>query len=114
MPAFHALYIVVSHLGCPGAVDPVCSSGVTEPVWTSEDQLELKKRHIASLFNLRGRVLSDHTALPHPTPVVSHQDLKPHLLHEVLIYKLHFKFTFKMCKAFSPSCFMFCGQELIM
>ena len=30
----------VSHLKCPGAVEPVCSSGVRGPVRTSEDQSE--------------------------------------------------------------------------
>lgn len=123
MPAFHALYIAVSHLGCPGAVDPVCSSGVMEPVWTSEDQLELKKRHIASLFNLRGRVLSEHTALPLPPPSFgfyfiiantqfSHRDLKPlRLLHDFLIYK---KTDIKNVQSFQSILCHVGGQRLIL
>lgn len=58
----------VSHLGCPGAVDPMRSSGVRGTVWTSEDQSELKKlSHRLTPFIPRGQVHSDHTDWP---PVV--------------------------------------------
>ncbi|CAK6951650.1 putative thiamine transporter SLC35F3 isoform X1 [Scomber scombrus] len=35
--------ICISHLGCPGAVDLMGSSGVKGPVWTSKDQSALKR-----------------------------------------------------------------------
>lgn len=54
----------ISHLGCPGAVDPVGSSGVKGPVWICEDQLELKKlSQCLTLFILRKEVRSFLTTL---------------------------------------------------
>lgn len=40
-----AVHSCVSHLGCPGGVDPVRSSCVMGPVWTSEDQSEKLSPH---------------------------------------------------------------------
>lgn len=47
---FFTVHSCISHLGCPGAVDPMCPSGVTGSVRMLERQSELEKLLSISVF----------------------------------------------------------------